>query len=949
MPAQVAFQRGWVQRAARHLYQEGELVDALNVVPDEYGALITRAGYGVHLGPLDQLDVHSLYTAYVTPSTARLYVGAGTTLYRDGVAIATNLSGQRLTFATMRGQNEQQLWTFFANGDAALRVKDSGTTLVQWGVHPPSAAPGFILGSGPLTGTYRWVFTFIRKPIPAPAVYGTYNGGVYTDQTGSPLTISSTVDGTGHIVAATAPFAEIFYDVTTAAAGGTPVWALAYWDGSSWIAFTPTVSTDFHLTGRQRFAFDFPTTNWRQRILAGQLVYPIWVRANTAPTTTAPVAAATITVYDSAIAAESNPSPPTSEAALGAQSATFTNLPNPLTPGGNFDLQITHVGVYRTVANQSLETSPFFFVRDFLVLEASDSGNPYSDNLPDVQLGDLVAYDNDPPPPFTAIVEHQQRIFGLSGNQVYLSKFEQPDAFPPQLPFDVGTLSDPPIALWTDSGVLFVATAARVYQIVGYGTDAAGNALYIPQETALPVGIGAPASVARGSSGTYLLVSDGTLWRLRGPQGENIVDAALYQLFHGVTLNGVLPLAQAQKAVCVAEVAQNRLYVSYPTGTATTPNATLLFDERTQTWYRDSRGFRSLYYDRQSNLLYGGLTDGTVILVGNTAQDNNAPIVARVQTRDDDEGAPDSDKSLTQLGVDMDTTNTVVTATAVLDYGASAAVALGTVQTQRRQQQYLSPPVTADVKAGALGYLLIWTGLAKLYRLLPRLLRYPPRRTGFDQLPTDLGWPGAKRVEAFFLDVDLVSGALTVSLYGDSALVQTFTVSALGRQQHNLVASTFDATVLQVRMRGTGTFLLYPDTTWVWQPLPPTIRTYQSLPTDLGHSGLKILYDCCRDLEWVQQGTITITVTGDGTLLHTLTREDTQPAGTRLRLVRDRLPSTPFRLLTVGITSTADMRIWPGTLLHWKPLGVHGDLQTYALAQQALSGVQRTPIVQEAA
>lgn len=82
MPPHLSFEKGWRQRNARHLYQPGELVDAVNVVPDEYGALKTRLGHTL-LGTTAQTDVHSLHTMYTAAGTRIRYQGAGTVLYRD--------------------------------------------------------------------------------------------------------------------------------------------------------------------------------------------------------------------------------------------------------------------------------------------------------------------------------------------------------------------------------------------------------------------------------------------------------------------------------------------------------------------------------------------------------------------------------------------------------------------------------------------------------------------------------------------------------------------------------------------------------------------------------------------------------------------------------------------------------------------------------------------------
>jgi len=1045
MPAQIAFTKGLVQRAARHLYQDGELVDALNVTIDEAGALSTRPGHAVIDGPLDQLDVHSLYVNYDANAVQRRYAGAGTKLYRNASAIVTGLSGSRITFATLRGFGEQRLYTFAANGEPALRIKDDGTTLTQWGLNPPSVEPSVAGTTGSLSGTYRWRLTFRRKAIPVGLVYGTTTGadvavettgtsfrltrtplvtpssvvatlesggtltdlttyfyvvtarndlgetlqssevsattaspnrqihvtwgavtgatsyrvyrslttGVYTSPallatttspayvdtgtpgvaTGTPPVANTSADNSGHIVAARTPFAELVYALSGGESGGSPVGTFAYWNGSTWTTFVPTQTPDFTTLGRQRLLMDFPATNWRTQTLFGAERYAIRYLEN--PASTVPAIADIIVAYDTVIAAESNPSPVSAELTLATQGATLTGIPDPSSAGVDEDQQVTHVAIYRTVRNQSLPLSPMLFEGEILAGETS-----FTSGIADTLLLDVLLYNNDRPPAFTAIAEHQQRIFGLAGNQVMVSKFEQPEAFPANFAFDVGTLSDPPTAIWRESGVLYVATVARIYQIVGFGEDAGGNLQYSPQETGMPTGLGAVASVVHGASGDYFLGGDGNFWRTRGPsQAQNISDSALYQLFHGVTLNGVLPLAQAQKRVCATGWFQSRVYFSYPTGAATVPNATLLFDEASQTWYRDSRGWRCFFYDRMANVLYGGRTDGTVMQVATGTTDNGSAITAVVQTRDEDEGVLDSEKRLTQLTVDA--ASATMSVSVVRDYDTTF-LSLGTLVFGALRSEAILAGSEASTGL-ALGYRFTWTGTGHLYRLLPRVLIYPAWRKAYRTLPSDLGWHAPKRFEAFYLDVDVESGSLSIALYGDGLLAQTLTHSQPGRFQDNILLTEFDATIVDVRLSSTGRFRLYPNTTLGWSPLPPLRYTYRFVASDLGWTGVKIPMDLLLDLEWVEAGDITVTCFADGQPFFTFPYHQSEPR-TRRRLPRERLPATPFRVLEVLMTAPGGFRLWPGTKLGWRGLGTQTGLQQLALGADSAQGQQQTSI-----
>lgn len=1125
----ISFDKGFWQAPARHLLPEGALLEALNVVPDETGALITRAGHTPILGPLDQLDVHSLFVAYTRTQTILRYQGAGHTLYRNGSAILGPLSGNRIDFATMRGNNEQTLYTFFANEEETLRVKDNGTTVSKWGIDPPSHAPTVSLNSqvitviddfdsnpvsytgtnvtltrdttyfqestaslqavvaagvtgvatdvitavdlttfaggipsldddpillwiavdllanldrieiafnfssgtqfidgyytatifasdlsqsdndwshmalpktifakvgtasggwaaingirlqisandnGPVTvhfdlmqligsvaiggvsalgsiggSSYRWRLTHQRKPQPPMLAYGRWTNGTssFTEQTGGTLDISTLVNNDGHVIGADEVYGEIVYTISGASTGGTPVYEFAYSNGSSWTVFTPTVRPVFTATGLTRLKLNFPTTNWRPMLLTGDtnrhLFYWIRVRATTAPASSA-AAASAVRVFDSAAATESNPSEASAAVTTIFQPVGLSNLPDPTNASSvDYDPQVTHLGIYRTTGNQSLEDSPFLFEDDVVA-----GVTTFTSSMGDPDLGALLLYDNDRPPAFLSIVEHQQRIFGLKGNQVYVSKAQQPEAFPVPLRFDVGTLADPPRRLFAYDGVLYITTVARMYELVGFGNDDSGNPLYIPRELAIPTGLGALRSVTHGTLGIYLYGMDGNYWVLRGTAGaEKLSDKALYQLFHNVAFNGVDPI-HGDTTTCVSGWIRSRVYFSYPTLGASVPTATLMFDEKTGTWYRDSRAFRSFFYDRQGNVLYGGMTNGTVVAVDTNTTDAGAAISSLVQARDDDGGQPESDKQLSQLAVEAVAESGQISVAAVVGYGTTS-VPLGSVGTLVRGQHLLSPLGTgAAVRGKALGYRLSWTGMHRLYRLFPHVLTFPISRQRYDTLPTDLGYPGEKRIETFFLDIELRSGTLAIDLYADDHILQTLTYTQLGRHQGNLLQTSFDCTVLQFFLRGTGEFLLYPNTYVGWAPLPPTVRTYRSVPTDLGHPGAKVLYDVFRDYEWVAPGTITMTFVTDGIPVYHL--QATEALARRKRLPRDRLPSVPFRLLEVEVVSDVPMRLWTGTTIGWKPLGVQQTLQRYTLAEQAVQGTQKTPLVQEAA
>ena len=778
---------------------------------------------------------------------------------------------------------------------------------------------GYAIGNSLDPAAYRYKQAFVRKAA-VTRVYGRYVNGTttYTDQTGGTLDLVSTTNNDGHLIGGDYPFAEVVYTMSAGAAGGVPIYEFAYWAGS-WVTFLPDEDPNFSFaTGVTRLRFSFATGPWQKATPTGITFtgltnterYWIRIRATTAPTLNGGQANL-VRPFDSVIAARGNGSAFSSSLTVGNQVVTVT-VTNPLVAGADLDTQVTHVEVYRTVGDDTDTNAASLYEGDVPAGITS-----FSSFRADAALEEILELDNHRPPAFTAVMEHQQRIFGLFEDKLYFSKADFPESFPPQNFLPISTAGDAPVQIRQYDGIPYVWTSGRVFQILG-----ADETTYYARPLQCPTGLGARKSVERGERGIYFLGRDGNLWRLQGANAINISDANHYALFHGVTQNGIAPLntAQAAQATCVGAWHNLRFYFAYPSGSATRPDAMLIIDERTETWWRDSRALRCLYYDRLNKQLVGSSgTTGQVFDLDSGTTDNGTAIPITVQTRDEDEQALEHDKEVVQCTVDAHTSGVTLTVEAVLSY-ANAGTTLGTMTSTTRSQSTLGTAVGTALRGRAIGYRLTASGVVTLYRLIPHILVYPAVLSSYRSLPLDMGYPGPKLLENFQLDLDLQSGTLTLVLYADGVLVQTRTQTATGRTMIQMVETPLAGTIFQIGITCTGTFLLYPGTVTGWIPRPQILRTYRTPALDFGYPGPKLLESFLLDVDLIS-GTLTtdIYTDGSGTAAATLTHTT---LGRHLsQILTSGISGTVF---DIRMICTGTFQLYPGCLLQWlaKPVAM---------------------------
>ena len=354
MPASYSWDKGWVQRANRNLYEPNELIDAVNMLPDpEGGGITTRRGDSLFntLGA----PVHSFYSTYTAAQVAVNYQGAGTALYRYFLPIVTGLTSAPISFATMPGFGEKTVYTFFAGGQEALRLKDNGQAVSTWGIRSPTAfiqQSAAAVSAGQLQGNYAWKQVYVRKPVISGGVFGRWDNaaGNYTLASTFPWFLGDGVANNGTVFGAPEPWNEVVLQLQlgTAAPGGSIDYS--YWNGAQWVVY---FTGPFHIWSATQTSFRterFPLSNW---VIANGY-YFLRIRLLTFPPVN-PILTAAVW-YDGVFSARSNPSPPGAVSGpygappLPNQATVLFSNPNAIPDN---ESKATHVAIYRTTGDDA--------------------------------------------------------------------------------------------------------------------------------------------------------------------------------------------------------------------------------------------------------------------------------------------------------------------------------------------------------------------------------------------------------------------------------------------------------------------------------------------------------------------------------------------------------------------------------------------------------------------
>lgn len=393
-------------------------------------------------------------------------------------------------------------------------------------------------------------------------------------------------------------------------------------------------------------------TNLRQWGIDAPTVTPLLSTTGTGLTGTYKVRYTYVRLVSGAVAAESNPSPASANQALTNQSLSVSNLG---TPG---DAQVTHIRLYRTAANGS----QYFYDQDIAVGTTTATSSQA-----DTALGAELETDNDLPPRASWCEEWNGHLWlardAANPHYLWRSKRFKPEQFPPTNYLEVGEPDDPLQCLARRTGLLGVLSRKTKFRIVGNSDQG-----YVPVEGVSRRGTPAPNAMVNSEWGTIFVANDGIfVTDFLGLDQE--LSQMIFPLFDGKTVNDFAPVNFDAPAAMSMAVYKNRLYFSYPSGSATQATILAVYSKDTQKWYFYDHPLRSLYFEEDTQQLTAGGVTGSVFVLEDGSDDAGSSIALDCQTRDyfgADEHR-DAYKLFHYLKVDADTGGSSVTVKLYVD------------------------------------------------------------------------------------------------------------------------------------------------------------------------------------------------------------------------------------------------------------------------------------------
>lgn len=289
----------------------------------------------------------------------------------------------------------------------------------------------------------------------------------------------------------------------------------------------------------------------------------------------------------------------------------------------------------------------------------------------------------------SAIAFNQGWLAGDPNNPHYLyySKVTDVESFPPENFVEVGTPTDPIVAIREFRGQLFAWTQTTVYTILGANL----NLTPAPFKTSCHHGLYSLYGITEVEGEIWYYSNDG-IYAFQGGDAR-YVSEPIEWLFRSQSLGPVSPADPAHAADLILEFFKNEVFVAY-TGLDGNRHR-VVYNTTYKRWKNDDVPAFSMMTQDDTDVLFFGDTTGMIYQdrIGNfddtgiTAGVRNPPaaINFNLQTASMDQGSPKNQKNYQEVTVDIDTGGVPVAVILLFD-NAATVVNLGNVTTTGRGQ-----------------------------------------------------------------------------------------------------------------------------------------------------------------------------------------------------------------------------------------------------------------------
>lgn len=425
---------------------------------------------------------------------------------------------------------------------------------------------------------------------------------------------------------------------------------------------------------------------------------------------------------------------------------------------------------------------------------------------------------------------------------LYYSDTFNPESFPVENFLEIGTPSDPIMAVMEWNGQLYVFTQNTVWNILG----AQGGTTPLPYKTAAKHGLNAHDAWAI-TEGEIVYQAFGGIYAFQGSDSryassdiEWVFTAQFVE--DDIPRDVVLMDPDEYSETCMAYY-QNEVYVSYIGQDANRHR--VIYDKIHNRWRNDDvPADAMLVQDDVYTLIYGNVEDDMIYQdrIGNydSSGSGTAPetINFEVQTAAQDLGMPKNFKNFNEVTIDIDTGGLPVGIACIFDYGETI-VGLGNIVTNGRKQVdlkinggqgYLSLNVSILVSA------LISSNISSPVELYEAHIRAVPEaelRQSYDSYLMDFGTPDYKFTkQGWFEYTALDPAGVLFQCFVDGVNVPQFSFTlpqSLTRANLRVRFPATKARVWRWVASSSSDFRLYSDSWYEWKPVTQD-KGYQKQP-----------------------------------------------------------------------------------------------------------------------